>query len=392
VPRRIRVSDPDARRVYRRRRITLGLVLALLGLGVAGAGFAYDRYLNDDDSIPTGPAPQTDLKTMWGPITGPDGKSLFPTFRDLGVGVYATQIHWDTTAPKGRPRNPTDPNDPAYVWPAYVDYSVKEARKQNIDLMIQLIGTPPWANGGKTSEWAPEQNSDFTDFAIAAAKRYKDVRLWMIWGEPNRGPNFQPLTPASTDEGPLNKKEQVAPQRYAGLLDASYEALKGANPKNMIIGGNTYTNAGPGDINTYQWIEYLKLPDGSRPRMDIWGHNPYGFHEPDLDEGPSRDGNVAFQDLDDLAEALDEAYPDQELPLYLTEWGVPIGYKDLDLTYSLDQEEGEEWIRAGFEIARDWDRIYSLGWVHPVDTPYSSQGLLNKRGNPKPSYFVYKDV
>ena len=390
MPRRIRLRDQAVYR--RRRRLALGGVLALIGLTAAGAGFAYDRFVNDDDSIPTGPAVQTVKKTMWGPITGPDGQSLFPTFKDLGVGIYATQIHWDTTAPKQRPANPTDPNDPAYVWPSYVDFAVKQSRKQNIQVMIQLIGTPPWANGGKTSEWIPTQTKDFTDFARAAAKRYKDVRLWMIWGEPNRSPNFQPLTPAHQDEGPLTKKEQVAPQNYAVLLDASYEALKDASPQNQIIGGNTYTNAGPGDINTYQWIDYLKLPDGSRPRMDMWGHNPYGFQEPDLEEGPSRDGNVAFQDLDDLADALDEAYPDQELPLYLTEWGVPIGFKDVDLTYSLDEDEGEDWIRAGFDIAGDWDRIYSLGWVHPIDTPYSSQGLLNKRGNPKPSYFIYKDV
>ena len=32
-----------------------------------------------------------------------------------------------------------------------------------------------------------------------------------------------------------------------------------------------------------------------------------------------------------------------------------------------------------------------LGWVHPIDTSYSSQGLLNKKGNPKPGYQVYKE-
>jgi hypothetical protein len=371
-----------------RRRVGIGLALAAAGILAAGLGAIAERYLGDSGI--TGPAPQTEKKTMWGPITH-ENRSLFPTYRDLGVGIYATQIHWDTTAPKRRPENPTDPKDPAYTWPSYVDFAVEESAKQGIEVMIQIIGAPPWANGGRDWKWSPNNPEDFADFAVATAKRYSNVHLWMVWGEPNRAPNFQPLTPAKRDVGPLNKAERAAPTKYAQLLDSSYAVLKELDPSNRIIGGNTYTAAGPGDINTYQWIEYLKLPDGSRPRMDLWGHNPYGFRKPDLDDPPSRKGSVAFGDLDDLTEALDEAYPDQELKLYLSEWGVPIGYKDLDLTYSLNREEGEEWIRAGFEIARDWDRIYTLGWVHPVDTPYSSQGLLNKKGNPKPGYEVYKE-
>jgi hypothetical protein len=366
------------------------MLLALAGIGAAGIGLGAERYLGDDSGL-EGPAPQTEKKTMWGPITDANGASLFPTYRDLGVGIYATQIHWDTTAPKRRPENPEDPRDPAYVWPSYVDYAVTQSRKQGIEVMIQIIGAPRWANGGRDWRWSPNNPRDFADFAVAAAKRYPNVHLWMVWGEPNRGPNFQPLTPASRDIGPLKKAEQVAPRRYAQLLDSTYGALNGLNPANQIIGGSTYTAAGPGDIGTYQWIDYLKLPDGSRPRMDLYGHNPFGFSKPDLDDPPSAKGGTAFGDLDDLTEALDEAYPEQELKLFLSEWGVPIGFKDQDLLYSLDREEGEEWIRAGFEIARDWDRIYTLGWVHPVDTPYSSQGLLNKKGNPKPGYYVYKE-
>jgi hypothetical protein len=369
-----------------RRRVKVGLMLAVAGIVAAGLGAIAERYVLDAG----GAAPQTDKKTMWGPITH-NGESLFPTYRDLGVGIYATQAHWDQIAPNRRPADPRNPGDPAYTWPTYLDYAVDESARNDLKVMIQIIGAPPWANGGRDWKWSPNNPSDFADFAVATAKRYPNVHLWMVWGEPNRGPNFQPLTPASRDVGPLKPAEQVAPRRYAQLLDASYAALKGIDQQNLIIGGNTYTAAGPGDINTYQWLDYLKLPDGSRPRMDVWGHNPYGFRKPNLDHPPSRKGSVAFGDLDNLTDALDEAYPEQELKLYLSEWGVPIGYQDEDLTYSVDQETGEKWIRSGFKIARDWDRVYSLGWVHPVDTPYSSQGLLNKKGNPKPGYEVYKE-
>jgi hypothetical protein len=387
VPRPGSRSGAD-RATIRRRRAVLGVVLALGGLAAAGGSVAVDRYLDDDGGL-EGPAPQTTKKTMWGPLTFADGSSLFPTFRDLGVGIYAIQAHWDEIAPD-RPENPTDPKDPAYLWPSYLDYAVREGKKNGIKVLLQIIGAPPWANGGHDWPWGPRDPADYADFATAAAKRFPDVNLWMIWGEPNRKPNYEPLTPAHDPDGPLTKAEQVAPHNYAILLDRAYEVLKAANPKNQVIGGNTYTSAGTDDINPFQWIKYMTLPDGSRPRMDMWGHNPYGFRKPDLDDPPSRNGSVAFADLDELVEALDESFPDQELPLYLAEWGVPIGYHDEDLTYSLNEEEGIKWIRAGFKIARDWDRVYTLGWVHPIDTPYSSQGLLNKNEKKKPSYFAYK--
>ena len=124
----------------------------------------------------------------------------------------------------------------------------------------------------------PRQLQDFGDFTTAISKKYAAVDHWMIWGEPNRAPNFQPFTPATNQTSKkLNAAQQVAPRNYAQLLDAAYAALKAADPADKVIGGNTYTSAGKDDINPYQWIRYMKLPNGSRPRMDMWGHNPFGF-------------------------------------------------------------------------------------------------------------------
>jgi hypothetical protein len=124
--------------------------------------------------------------------------------------------------------------------------------------------------------------------------------------------------------------------------------------------------------------------------MDFYGHNPYGFHIPNLKDPPSPKGSVAFGDLRRLVRALDKAFRGQRLKLYLAEWGVPIGFEDIDLTYSLKAKEGKKWIKAGFRIANTWSRIFSLGWVHPMDTSYSSQGLLDKNGRKKPGYDIYK--
>ena len=188
------------------------------------------------------PAPQTVKKSVWGP-TSLNGESLWPTYRDLGVGLFSIQARWDQIAPT-EPAEPRDPLDPAYVWPEYLDFAVSEATEHGMKVQILIMGAPPWSNGGKGWKWSPRDPLDFADFATAISGRYPSVDHWMIWGEPNRKPNFGPFTPATSPTGKLNKDQQAAPRAYAKLLDLSYRALKADDPSNLVIGGNTYTASG----------------------------------------------------------------------------------------------------------------------------------------------------
>lgn len=333
---------------------------------------------------------QTLKKSMWGPPVGPDGQSIFPTLKNLGVGLYSIQARWDQIAPLTRPLLPTDPNDPAYQWPQYLVDAVQNANAQGIEVQILIMGTPPWANGGKTWEWVPDDSQDYADFATAAARKFPTVDHWMIWGEPNRAPNFKPSTPATTGTGKLSSVQQVAPRNYAVLLEGAYQALKAENPNNKVIGGNTYTAAGNDDINTYQWAQNMKLPNGSRPHMDMWGHNPWGFKVPNFKDKPGRRGTVTFSDLKRLVKVLDKNFPGQKLKLFLAEWGVPSGFRDKDLGYKLSKKEANQWLNTAFKLTRSYKRIYTLGWVHLFDNPRNSTGLFTRAGKVKPIYKTYR--
>ena len=297
------------------RKLTRGRPLVIAAVAIAAVALiAAGAYvLNDDtesDAKATGPAPQTVKKLMWGPPFLADNTPLWPTYRDLGVGIFGVQARWEEIAPDRRPADPTDPKDPAYEWPQYLTDSIRKAQRNGMKVQLLLMGTPRWANGGQSWNWIPNDPQDFGDFATAISRRYPSVDLWMIWGEPNREPNFSPLTPAPEQiepDDPLNEDQQIAPRNYAVMLDSAYEALKREGPSDQVIGGNTYTSAGSDNIRPYQWIEYMKLPDGSRPRMDMWGHNPWQDRRPDLTHPPSRNGTVSFSDLERLADALDAA-------------------------------------------------------------------------------------
>jgi hypothetical protein len=327
------------------------------------------------------------VKAMWGPAVV-DGVSQFPIYRDLGVKIYEASLNWNAIAAR-RPRQARDPLDPAYVWPADVDAAVAEAQANGIRVALQLVNAPRWANGGRPPMWAPRRPSDFADFAAAAARRYPGVHLWMIWGEPSRRPDFQPLTPAPAFAR-LNASQKAAPHRYARLLDAAYGTLKRASGKNLVIGGMTYTS---GDISTEQWITNLRLPNGKPPRLDLYGHNPFSFRAPNLANPPSPGQQIDFSDLRRLAGVVDRnlGRPSNRHPrLFLSEWTIPT-LVDTEFNYFTTPEVQAQWITAGLGIARHWSRIYAVGWIHLYDDPpVTGGGLIGADGTKKPGYYAWR--
>ncbi len=217
------------------------------------------------------PAPASAFsKAIWGPVYR-DGVDQFPLYHQLGVSIYEADLDWSEVAPV-RPRHANNPGDPAYRWPAELGRAMADARRYRMRVMLQVIFAPRWANGGRPRAWATVSAANFAAFVTAAARRYPGVHLWMIWGEPTRSGNFEPIVQAVPGRA-LDGAQRQAPHLYARLLDAAYGALKRVSRRNLIIGGSTYTT---GLLDPEQWIENLRLPNGRPPRMDMYAHNPFG--------------------------------------------------------------------------------------------------------------------
>lgn len=321
--------------------------------------------------------------------------SQFPVYDDLGVGIYQTQVRWNEAAPT-RPNTPTDPGDPAYRWSAEIDYAIAEARRYGISVSIQLFGAPGWANGGRSPRWAPKKPSDFADFAVAAARRYPDVDLWMIWGEPSRQANFMPLALQRRGTA-LSGSERRGPRLYARILDAAYEALKSVSRREVVIGGNTFTT---GDISVQSFIKAMKLRNGRPPRMDLYGHNPFTARGPDLRKPPLGFGFADFSDLDTLARWVDRylARPrgKRRLRFFLSEFFLPTDHPNHEFNFYVSRRTAANWLASALRISRGWSRIYTLGWLGLYDDPRTpagdevNRGLIDQDGRRKPAYFVYR--
>ena len=155
--------------------------------------------------------------------------------------------------------------------------------------------TPDWANGNRGEQWAPTRLRDYADFMVAAARHYRTVKHWMVWGEPTRGDSFKPMPPNATK----------GPRLYARMLDQAYGALKGVRRSNVVIGGMTWT---VGVVPASKFVRWMKLPNGKPPRLDWFGHNPFSVRFPRLSKPAYNDSVRDMSDVDTLHREVKRAY------------------------------------------------------------------------------------
>jgi len=369
--------------------LAAALVLAILAL--APAAGAAEKSIWGPSSFPVGNANCP---------TGPDPCSAFPTYKQLGADSYQFQIPWDTVA-ASRPANPRDPNDPAYRWPTYADYTVQQAGQYGISLAVLVQGTPSWANGGRPRAWAPTNPQDYADFVFALSRRYPTVHRWMIWGEPSYGINFQPMPPNS----------RVGPRTYAKLLDLAYVALKQASRANIVIGGMTLNGGGP--VSTPSFVKGLRVGKGKKarpPRMDLWGHNPFDGRFPNIKKKPIGKFR-GLNDIDTLHREIQRAYglrvkgkgkkarvskKKVKVPrLWLSEWTVlSEPSPNLFGGFHVSPARQAAYITAAYKMVRKLKYVAGLGWYRLEDqkndgTVGAAWGLMTADGARKPSFNAY---
>jgi hypothetical protein len=323
-------------------------------------------------------------KAVWGQITR-NGVNQFPLYNQLGVRIFQMNLDWSQVAPT-RPAEPTNPADPAYQWPADVQQALADAAPYHMRVLLQLINAPTWADGGHSGPgWAPRNPADFAAFAEAAAREYPGVHLWMIWGEPTKKGNFMPEAPVQPGQV-LDAAQKAAPHLYAQMLDQAYGALKAVSPRNIVIGGCTYTT---GQLDPLQWLQNLKLPNGQPPRMDMWAHNPFSYKPPVFAGPVSPFDEVQFSDLHELEHWI-QRYMHRKLPLFLSEFEIPTA-PDQTFNFWVDPQVAASWVRDVLRSSRRWHEVYALGWIDVYDDPpIETGGLLTASGAPKPDFYAFE--
>lgn len=307
-----------------------------------------------------------------------DVHSALPQLKRLHATFLVVSVQWAAIAPT-QPTEARDPNDPAYRWQP-LDSAARAAAAYGVQLILDPYSTPGWANGNRPPSVSPTDASDYADFLVALANRYPHVHRWLIWGEPNRLPQWQP-------------QGRAGAQRYAQLLDLAYGAIKSVRPTDLVIGGNTEpTGNNKGfDTSPRNWLAWMTLPNGRRPRLDLYGHTAFTQRPIDMSLSPASAYTYDFDDMDTLAAQLDRYYPGRHIQLFLSETGTPTDHPNHDWLYFTTRADQAHRMLQMFQQARSFGRIAAMSNYLLRDEPDGgwSTGLIAVNGVRKPAYSVF---
>jgi hypothetical protein len=323
------------------------------------------------------------------PVHG--NRLVFSELRALGTRVWSSGLSWAEAAPQ-RPADPKSPDDPVYRWPAALDGQLTEARAKGIEPILNVSGFPSWSNGGRNSAWAPKQPQDFADFMAAAVQKYPQVRRWIIVSEPGNFYNFRPQ----------GGHGQTAPHLYARLLDAAYGAMHAARAGVVVIGGGVHPY-GLNDEHTTApdtFITNMVLPNGRRPRLDMFAINPYTERplKMALRKRPLR---VDFDDLDWLGHRLDLLWPGRHLRILIDEFGWNTEHEALGWLYYVPRKKQAVDLRRAYALAAKLGRVDTMCWFQLYDQAPKrdgstwlnwTSGLRTWHGVRKPSWKSFRRV
>jgi hypothetical protein len=307
-----------------------------------------------------------------------------------GASVIHTTATWASLAPT-RPAVASDGADPAYRLND-LDELVFQAGIFGLRVMINVTGTPKWANGGKAPNVLPKRLGDLTAFTRMLATRYNGrtghgvVGLWSVWNEPN----IQLfLTPQFAG------KKIVGPANYAKVYRAAYAGIKAGNPAAKVAIGETSARgrdkplAGvSGAIAPGTFARLLAQQKGLK--FDAWAHHPYPT-SPNLPPLQKvRYPNVTLSTLPKFEADLKKFFH-RSVPIWITEYSHETKPAE---PHGVTFAKQAAYAKQALTIAKNDPNIQMFIWFVYRDSagnPWQS-GLFSANGAKKPAYNAFGAV
>jgi hypothetical protein len=294
------------------------------------------------------------------------------TLDQLGVRIVRFSLHWNEIATSA-PAAPSNPEDPSYDW-SQVTPVLDGLKAHGIDVVIQLVGTPSWANGGKGPNYLPTSSAAFAGFAAAAAREYPWVRKWLIWNEPNQ---VRWLRPTS------------ASLYVVRLLNPAYTAIHDVIAGAQVAGGGTAPRGQSAGVSPVAWLQGMFA---AHARLDAYAHNPYPLDpksETPLSGGCSHCTTITMATLNRLVSLVARDFP--RARIWLTEYGYQTNPPDriLGVSPALQARYEAEAAYVAYRTPRVDMLIHFLYRDEPTLARFQS-GLVTIRNADKPSFDAFQ--
>ncbi len=317
----------------------------------------------------------------------------------LNVGFMRWDLNWKSMAAT-RPRQPRNPDDPAYDFAA-ADAFVRNAALHGLQdrVMFTLWRTPKWASSVRVASGYEAQMPRlqmWRDFVFACAKRYSGrftpsgassplprVVAWETWNEPNA---YFALRPQWSSGKP------VSPRNYVLLLNALRSEVNRAVPfKPTLVAGAMYKQGGPKSLTPVQFMRGLQAANA---RFDVLSMHPYN-RNPKLgitdgaDQSLSNPSFIGIGNFDTFIRLANEIFG-RKYPIWITEFGMQTPAKGSGpRTVSFAQQA--RFVRKALARLQRLPQVERAAWFLlqdelPRDGAWYTTGLRKADGSPKPSF------
>ena len=284
--------------------------------------------------------------------------------KDAGAQAVRLDFDWDLL-------NPTRDE-----W-KFDDYDavVRSARKNNLEILGVLAYSSWWASSAQNSnDWrerlytAPQSDYAYARFTYEIVKHFKnDVRAWQIWNEPNSQEFWKP---------------QPNSARYASLLQEAYLAAKYADPDAFVVFGGLSGNGVEGSDDAHLANNFMAqaYAAGARGYFDAMAIHPYLL--------PNSGINTLREKIAN-ARAVMNANGDANIPLWLTEIGVPTDVPWWQTAPVQSEQDAVRWLNLVY--TKLWDLTPVIVWYQLQDRATGDDadahfGLLRADFSYKPAY------
>jgi hypothetical protein len=309
---------------------------------------------------------------------------------DAGASVIHTTANWASIAAT-RPADASNGDDPAYHL-SDLDDLVFQAGLRGLRVMVNVTGTPKWANGNKTPNHLPTRLADLTAFTQMLASRYDGrvghgtVGLWSVWNEPNIELFLTPQFSGSRIVGPAN---------YAKLYKAAYAGIKAGNPAAKVAIGETSARGRDkplggvsGSVAPGTFAKLLGQVKGLR--FDAWAHHPYPT-SPNLPPLQKvRYPNVTLSTLPQFEQTLKTAFH-RTVPIWITEYGHETKPGE---PHGVTTAQQAAYAKQALTVAKADPNIQMFIWFVFRDSPGNpwQSGLEVASGAHKPAFATFASL
>ena len=209
----------------------------------------------------------------------------------IGLDVVRVTVDWHRTEPR--------PGE--YRW-ARTDRLLGAIHRRGLLPLVTIYGAPGWANGGQGPNVAPLRGEPMYRFARALSNRYRYVRHWAIWNEPNLALWLRP----------------VSARTYVNtILNPAYRGIKEVLPGARVAGGVTAPRGGANGVSP---VDFLRAMGRSGARLDAFAHHPYPVYQGDTPfTGGCDCKTITMATLERLVRLVDDVFPHARI--WFTEYG-----------------------------------------------------------------------